>query len=266
MKNFEIKNNDSLARNGKESQSGRTLLPESGADAPTVLSAVYTDSTPAKNRQADVPQYGRSMIEMLGVLAIIGVLSVGGIAGYSKAMQKYRINKTIEQITLIAGNIRTFFSTQKDYSQVPCYYASPKYGGQGCSIIRKAKLIPDEMISYASDGSITAITNAYGGTFSLDVMNKSSTTDTKAFRFSLYGLPQEACIDIATQDWSSNSGGSVIELVINSTSSPGSTASQYIGNCTSTANDFCANDMPISIDKAVTACDRDNNFIDIKFY
>ena len=40
----------------------------------------------------------RSMIEMLGVLAIIGVLSVGGIAGYSKAMMKYRINKTIEQI------------------------------------------------------------------------------------------------------------------------------------------------------------------------
>ena len=41
-------------------------------------------------------QYGRSMIEMLGVLAIIGVLSVGGIAGYSKAMEKWKINKTIE--------------------------------------------------------------------------------------------------------------------------------------------------------------------------
>ena len=34
---------------------------------------------------------GRSMIEMLGVLAIIGVLSVGGIAGYSKAMTKFKI-------------------------------------------------------------------------------------------------------------------------------------------------------------------------------
>ena len=34
-------------------------------------------------------QSGRSMIEMLGVLAIIGVLSVGGISGYSKAMAKY---------------------------------------------------------------------------------------------------------------------------------------------------------------------------------
>ena len=53
---------------------------------------------------------GRSMIEMLGVLAIIGVLSVGGIAGYSKAMQKYRINKTIEQITLIAGAAEPYIS------------------------------------------------------------------------------------------------------------------------------------------------------------
>ena len=41
-------------------------------------------------------QVGRSMIEMLGVLAIIGVLSVGGIAGYSKAMEKWKVNKAME--------------------------------------------------------------------------------------------------------------------------------------------------------------------------
>ena len=38
---------------------------------------------------------GRSMIEMLGVLAIIGVLSVGGIAGYSKAMEKWKLNEAL---------------------------------------------------------------------------------------------------------------------------------------------------------------------------
>ena len=43
--------------------------------------------------------FGRSMIEMLGVLAIIGVLSVGGIAGYSKAMEKYKVNKLVEEYT-----------------------------------------------------------------------------------------------------------------------------------------------------------------------
>lgn len=54
-------------------------------------------------------QVGRSMVEMLGVLAIIGVLSVGAISGYSKAMTKYKLNKQREQITtLIAGAKQTF--------------------------------------------------------------------------------------------------------------------------------------------------------------
>ena len=44
---------------------------------------------------------GRSMVEMLGVLAIVGVLSVGAIAGYSKAMMKYRLNKQSEQLSQI---------------------------------------------------------------------------------------------------------------------------------------------------------------------
>lgn len=46
-------------------------------------------------------QNGRSMIEMLGVLAIIGVLSVGGIAGYSKAMEKFKINKLIHEYNIL---------------------------------------------------------------------------------------------------------------------------------------------------------------------
>lgn len=39
---------------------------------------------------------GRSMVEMLGVLAIIGVLSIGGIAGYTMAMNRYRANEIID--------------------------------------------------------------------------------------------------------------------------------------------------------------------------
>ena len=39
---------------------------------------------------------GRSMVEMLGVLAIIGVLSAGALKGYSNAMFKHKMNKTIE--------------------------------------------------------------------------------------------------------------------------------------------------------------------------
>ena len=44
---------------------------------------------------------GRSMIEMLGVLAIIAVLSVGGIAGYSKAMEKFKLNKAMDEYSML---------------------------------------------------------------------------------------------------------------------------------------------------------------------
>lgn len=36
------------------------------------------------------------MVEMLGVLAIMGVLSIGGIMGYSYAMDKHRANQTLQ--------------------------------------------------------------------------------------------------------------------------------------------------------------------------
>ena len=59
---------------------------------------------------------GRSMIEMLGVLAIIGVLSIGGIAGYTKAMERIKINKTLSTYnTLMFG----FFQHIDDIRKIP---------------------------------------------------------------------------------------------------------------------------------------------------
>ena len=52
-------------------------------------------------------QSGRSMVEMLGVLAIVGVLSIGGIMGYSYGMDKYRANETTNQIMLRAIDLMT---------------------------------------------------------------------------------------------------------------------------------------------------------------
>ena len=46
-------------------------------------------------------QQGRSMVEMLGVLAIIGVLSIGGIAGYRMAMNRYQANQIAHEINLM---------------------------------------------------------------------------------------------------------------------------------------------------------------------
>ena len=89
---------------------------------------------------------GRSMVEMLGVLAIIGVLSVGGIAGYSKAMNKYKINKTTDQVSMLVANIRTLFSSQGNYKDLTNARAI-KFG-----------VVPNDMYTAATDGADDAQT------------------------------------------------------------------------------------------------------------
>lgn len=43
-------------------------------------------------------EQGRTLLEMLSVLAIIGVLTLGGIVGYQLAMTYYRANETVDEI------------------------------------------------------------------------------------------------------------------------------------------------------------------------
>ena len=61
---------------------------------------------------------GRSMVEMLGVLAIIGVLSIGGIAGYTQAMKKYKANEAVNEIAMAA----VMCTTQGDISGLTTNY------------------------------------------------------------------------------------------------------------------------------------------------
>ncbi|MBP1532327.1 MAG: hypothetical protein ILA52_02370 [Alphaproteobacteria bacterium] len=130
-----------------------------------------------------IHQTGRSMIEMLGVLAIIGVLSVGGIAGYSKAMFKHRINKTAEQITAISTNIQILFGNQKNYNGL-----SLANGDLNKEMLIKAKIIPQEAIS-GND-----FVNPFGGP--LDIRDGEN-----HFAIAMLNLPEDACIALATYDW-----------------------------------------------------------------
>lgn len=64
---------------------------------------------------------GRSMVEMLGVLAIIGVLSIGGIAGYTLAMKRHRANQIVDILNkhaLISYGICQVQMSQGDISSI----------------------------------------------------------------------------------------------------------------------------------------------------
>ena len=59
---------------------------------------------------------GRSIVEMLGTLAIIGVLSIGGITGYSYGMDKYRANRTMYDVNVRAVDVLAQFDATGDAS------------------------------------------------------------------------------------------------------------------------------------------------------
>jgi len=127
---------------------------------------------------------GRSMVEMLGVLAIIGVLSAGGLAGYSKAMEKHKTNKLKEQIQLIATNIVTSFHDQYDYSDL----GTDKTAGTAMAISLNA--IPAEMVQ-----SDNAVVNPFQGRVYVYAVDYGGTTN-GAFKIDVEGLPQKVAVEL----------------------------------------------------------------------
>ena len=116
-------------------------------------------------------QSGRSMIEMLGVLAIVGVLSAGGIAGYSMAMQSYKTTQLIEKVNLIATRTRSIYKNN--------IYTGFSYD----NLIKSGKLNSKDL------------ENPFGGNFTLRVNGQRFVVQTD------YNIPAEACVDILTADW-----------------------------------------------------------------
>ena len=91
-------------------------------------------------------QYGRSMVEMLGVLAIVGVLSVGAIAGYSKAMMKYKMNKFSLSINELLNTCIQYSGKLNSASN-----STNGYGAQYfAKILYKMHALPDG-IKYVND-------------------------------------------------------------------------------------------------------------------
>ncbi len=132
---------------------------------------------------------GRSMIEMLGVLAIIGVLSVGGIAGYSKAMNKFKTNKVADNVSMLVANIKTLYAQQNTYT-----------GLNNVSAVDMG-VVPDELVVKRASGATTQdLLNSFNGPVFISASNSTNGTDGKAFIIEFTELSREACITLATND------------------------------------------------------------------
>ena len=203
--------------------------------------------------------FGRSMIEMIGVLVIIGALSAGGIAGYTKALHQNKVNKSIEQIGVISGHLSTIGANGGFYT-----------GMSNKSAIKLKAVLPE------MNPSGTSLKNPFGGDVDISsakLLNNGGNDQAYSIKYS--GLDKQACLALATNDWGSAKNSSFIGIVAGPSASL-NTDSLYLKcpgkKATLTSVVGCNNGktlgIPIPVNEAATICSTcgNNCAVALKYY
>ena len=138
-------------------------------------------------------QNGRSMIEMLGVLAIIGILTVGGFNLVSKATTENRINNVIDEVSSLSHRVRLIFRD---------YVTSKTPSADFTEYVYEARAYPD-VLTYNGDSSCS------GGFIDdedvcMKVMYEKTGSDDMEvhyFILELSNLNEEVCMGLANGNW-----------------------------------------------------------------
>lgn len=229
----------------------------------------------AKKRQTGATQYGRSMIEMMGVLVIIGALSVGGMAGYTKALHQNKVNKTIEQISVISSHLSTIGANGGNYE-----------GMSNKSAIRLKAVLPE--MDPSCNTSKCTLKNPFGGSVDIKASSllqntNNNNADNQAYIIKYSGLDRKACLAIATHNWKSAKNSSFIGMTVgldnnNGSAVDGSANSNLYLKCSGTGynnatvtacNNGSVVGIPLTVAKTLSACsecDTQNCAIIFKYY
>ena len=119
---------------------------------------------------------GRSMIEMLGVLAIMGLITVGAIGMIATAMRTQKRSAINDEILQIVTGVRQLLGEYDDFSNIN---NATIFGAIGMSN-----------------------KNPYGGTYTLNVDPSNS----RQFIVGITGLSESDCEFLATKAWSDSVG------------------------------------------------------------
>ena len=121
-------------------------------------------------------QSGRSMIEMLGVLTIMGVITVGAIAMITAAMRSQKRTALQDEVAQVVTGVRALLGEYDDYSGI------------------------DNSTIFAAIG--VSSRNSFNGEYVLSV----NTADPRQFVLSITGLNKTECQYFKTKAWGDSVG------------------------------------------------------------
>lgn len=133
-------------------------------------------------------EFGRSMIEIIGILALVGILSAAALFGYFKAMAKHKLNVASDQISAIVSNITNIFINEEDYSAI-----SGATREEGTSKAIALNVFPAGMVQ--EDG--VTVLNTYKGNVYVYAVDYNG-VENGAYAIDYEGLPRETVIAFAT--------------------------------------------------------------------
>ena len=195
-------------------------------------------------------QIGRSMIEMLGVLAIIGVLSVGGLDMITKS----RRNNQIAIILSDVSNVASILLQQRKYSPE----VKESYNGNFILFLYKTGKIPAEITYNSTSKNLQSELNS---TISAEI----DTNDIVTIKIS--SLDKETCLKIASNNWGSRTDNRFVGLIVGA-NADFSCVNNAENPCNAGTNSaFAGKDgYPMSVAKAVAACSsQDSNIVNLAY-
>lgn len=135
-----------------------------------------------KNRKANrgvkmKQESGRSMVEMLGVLAIMGIITVGAISMISYAMRMQKQSTVNDDVYQLVLGVRQLLGEYDDYTRIDN------------STIFTALAMSDK--------------NPYGGSYKVAV----NPSNTRQFIVTIDGLSDAECKALVTKGWTDSVGG-----------------------------------------------------------
>lgn len=144
--------------------------------------SLFNDKTYFQSEQTpdaiETGESGRSLIEMLGTIAIITMITVGGMTGAGYAMQSWRANTAADDIEQAVLGVQDLYSWQKDFT------------GLSMSKICQNDVLSRDCVSN------THWDNPFGGTMTVDAINNGEN-----FKITLTEVPAASCRNLVSRSW-----------------------------------------------------------------
>lgn len=199
-----------------------------------------------------INQKGSSMVEMLGVLSIVGIVGLGILKIISSVQNMFTQNMVISEARDLQKYISDRYRFDGNYENLFKDRTCGENGGDDtvAAFICENKLAPFQM---CSNGKLH---HRGGGDVKICKFSISANeTDYSKYNMIFYGLSNTACASLAQVNWYTRQKSDVYLMVINGDSNDNATTiySQFI------TGDHGDNIFPVSTAKALSACNNENN-------